>query len=177
LLEGQKRSFQLATSDARSPENRVARHPPSILFVCGGNTCRSPMAVGLTRQLFGLRVKAESAGIDAAVGAHAAINAVRAMKEIGIDISAHRSRDLSSVALSHYDYVVAMDPGVAKMIEEMGVTHGINLIVWKVADPYGGDIEEYRKTAGTIKSLLLAFRKSLVCGTGRVDPPKMDGLR
>ena len=67
-----------------------------VLFVCTGNTCRSPMAQGLMNHLSNekeLAVQATSAGL-AADGEPIAENALAALQELGIDMSYHRSRCL-----------------------------------------------------------------------------------
>src|SRR5713226_9354106 len=126
---------------------RERRHPLSIIFVCGGNTCRSPMAVGLAGSILGPGVTVDSAGIDAAIGAKTAPNAVRVMKEMGINISAHSPKDVSALDLSNYDYVVAMDSAVASLLKHLGLAHPRSLIVWNVKDPYGEALDEYRERA------------------------------
>lgn len=66
---------------------------PFILFVCSGNTCRSPMAEALIRHRLGASaVGAGSAGLAALEGCRASAMAREVMLEIGVDISAHRSR-------------------------------------------------------------------------------------
>lgn len=150
------RSIGQLASDARE-----RRHSPSIVFVCGGNTCRSPMAVGLARSILGPGVTVDSAGVDAAIGAKTAPNAVRAMKEMGIDISEHSPQDVSALDLSKYDYVVAMDSEVASLLKHLGLATPRSLIVWNVQDPYGGDLDQYRERANAIKRSVLSLRKAL----------------
>src|SRR5512136_1566111 len=94
---------------------------PSFLFVCFGNICRSPMAVGIARKLLGSGACAESSGIAAGNGALATPEAVLAMKAVyGIDISGHRSRDFAGVDVSGFDFVIALDLYVYGRIKETG---------------------------------------------------------
>lgn len=76
-----------------------------VLFLCTANACRSQMAEGLARHFLGDSVEAFSAGINAT-----AVNprAVRVMKEIGIDISGHQSKNLSAFDGQDFDYVITL---------------------------------------------------------------------
>ncbi|HHZ01170.1 MAG TPA: low molecular weight protein arginine phosphatase, partial [Tissierellia bacterium] len=68
----------------------------NILFVCTGNTCRSPMAEGLFKDMLRKNnienIKVSSAGLSVFPGEHVNEKAIRALKEKGIDISSHRAR-------------------------------------------------------------------------------------
>ena len=165
----------LRSMGPRTSEARERRHPLSIVFVCGGNTCRSPMAVGLARSILGPGVTVDSAGIDAAVGAKTAPNAIRVMKEMGIDISAHTPKDVSALDLSNYDYMVAMDSAVASLLKHLGLADLRSLIVWNVKDPYGGVPDQYRERANAIKRLLLSLRKAL--GLKEAESPDAEDTR
>lgn len=79
----------------------------TILFVCSGNTCRSPMAMALFR-LKGTEVRAESAGIFAADGQPASPEAVKACKLLGADLSGHRSRRITPEIIEDSDIIAAM---------------------------------------------------------------------
>jgi glycine hydroxymethyltransferase len=85
----------------------------TILFVCTGNICRSPMAEGLFRQA--VRGRGEyrvlSAGVGAVDGQPPSVNAVRACKELNIDIGRQRSRMLTSELVNQADYIFGMTHG------------------------------------------------------------------
>lgn len=84
----------------------------SILVVCVGNICRSPMAEGLLRRAlnpFGCRVEVMSAGLSAMVGEPADTLARSLMDQGGIDISAHRARQLNGAMLRSADLVLVME--------------------------------------------------------------------
>ncbi len=94
-----------------------------VLFLCTGNSCRSQMAEGWLRHLFGAHFDAFSAGIEK----HGMNNyAVQAMKEVGIDISTHRSKLLSELENLNFDLVITvcsnahescpLFPGKAKVV-------------------------------------------------------------
>ena len=96
-----------------------------VLFICTHNSARSQMAEGLLRSLRGDRYEVYSAGTDpAGVSSHA----VKAMAEIGIDISNHRSKNIREFSGMVFDYVVTVCdhakevcpvyPGVKKTIHK-----------------------------------------------------------
>jgi protein-tyrosine-phosphatase len=118
----------------------------SILFVCSGNTCRSVMAEALARRRFGDSVRVASAGLrpQAAADARAAIDTLRAL--YGIDASNHVPRSVATVAVADFDYVVAMDSNVARVLPPLA--HG-ELVVWNIEDPWG-DPTQYHACARAI---------------------------
>jgi arsenate reductase (thioredoxin) len=76
-----------------------------ILFLCTGNSCRSQMAEGWTRHLKGDLIEVHSAGVQP----HGVDpRAVQVMAEAGIDISHHRSKDVSSLEHLEFDYVITL---------------------------------------------------------------------
>ena len=76
-----------------------------VLFLCTGNSCRSQMAEGWARALKGDTIEAYSAGIETH-GLNP--NAVKVMAEAGVDISAHRSKNVSELADVPFDYVITV---------------------------------------------------------------------
>ena len=124
-----------------------------ILFVCIGNTCRSPMAEGIARKIFGPSVQVESAGTDAHVRDPPAANAVKTMRDkFGVDISSHRSRSVNDVHVEDFDFVVPMDENEREELKENFPTLGDKLMPsWAIADPYRGDLHTYEETAANIQ--------------------------
>ncbi|MGN1418744.1 MAG: ribosomal protein S18-alanine N-acetyltransferase [Acutalibacteraceae bacterium] len=122
-----------------------------ILFVCTGNTCRSPMAQYLFQKkadALGLPVTADSAGLAAFPGDCASENAVAVMAEKGIDMRAHRSKRLSVYLLEESDFIVCMSENHKAALpckEKCIVPPG------GVPDPFGGDIETYRRCADALE--------------------------
>lgn len=128
----------------------------NIIFICTGNTCRSPMAEGLFRAHGGEEktgLAAASAGLFTQDGIPASDNAVTAAKELGVDISAHRSRMLTHemaqsarylvcMTGAHYDRVCEMFPDCADKV--------FTLTQRDVSDPFGGDLDTYRRAASEI---------------------------
>ncbi|MFW6303553.1 MAG: arsenate reductase ArsC [Candidatus Sumerlaeota bacterium] len=78
---------------------------PLVLFLCTGNSCRSQMAEGLARTLKGEEMEVYSAGIETH-GLNP--NAVLVMKEIGIDITDHKSQTVADLPVQEFDYVVTV---------------------------------------------------------------------
>jgi len=76
-----------------------------VLILCTGNSARSQMAEGILRRIAGERFEVLSAGTKP-VGLNP--NAVTAMKEIGIDISGHRSKSVDEFAGQQFDYVITV---------------------------------------------------------------------
>lgn len=130
----------------------------NILFVCSGNTCRSPMAAGYLNSLLsksGLEhVKVLSAGTSASNGAPASANAIEVMKDLGIDISAHKSMPLTFSLLEKSDIIVVMTRIHKARIEKISKdaiakTHLLLEFAGKkdhdIGDPIGGSLADYRK--------------------------------
>ena len=76
-----------------------------VLILCTGNSARSQMAEGLLRHDAGERLHVESAGTKAT---SVRPEAIAAMREIGIDISSHRSKNVSEFDGRHFDYVITV---------------------------------------------------------------------
>lgn len=127
----------------------------NVLFVCTGNTCRSPMASAILNQIAKekkLDIKSSSAGLAAFPGDEASENAVRALSEIGIDLSSHRSRPVNPYLLSESDYIIGMSPSHINAL--LPYTEKSKLLAFPggIPDPYGGGIEIYRETRDKLKS-------------------------
>lgn len=121
-----------------------------ILFVCTGNTCRSPMAEGIYNHLSG---GAFSRGLMAE-GGEPSENAVKAMAKMGIDITNHISTQLCAEDVSAADLVLTMTKGhKAAIVNALPQMAGKVFTVGEyaggedVTDPYGGDEAVYDKCA------------------------------
>jgi arsenate reductase (thioredoxin) len=76
-----------------------------VLFLCTANSCRSQMAEGIVNHFFGDWIEAFSAGTEATF---VQPRAIAVMKEIGIDISRHQSKDIKAFDGQNFDYVITL---------------------------------------------------------------------
>jgi glycine hydroxymethyltransferase len=89
-----------------------------LLFVCTGNICRSPMAEGLWRHMTknSAQFQALSAGVSAVQGQRASPHAVDVLRDVGVDISRHRSQPVSAEIVRAADIILAMTSGHAEAL-------------------------------------------------------------
>lgn len=125
-----------------------------IVFVCTGNTCRSPMAEGICRELLRERgvsgVECTSCGLAAQPGMPACENAVSAAAEYGADISGHRSRCFTPYLAQEAELFVCMTESHALVLAQYVPKEKIRLLGGGVPDPYGADLDVYRRCAASI---------------------------
>ncbi|MCJ7587827.1 MAG: low molecular weight phosphatase family protein [Candidatus Aminicenantes bacterium] len=131
--------------------------PIKILFVCYGNICRSPMAVGVARALHGDTLQAASAGI-APVGDRPSEESVIVIRALyGIDIRDHKPRSVAAVDPGRFDFVIAMDLYVYEKLMEAAVVPEDKLYAWDIDDPLGRGVEAYFAAAEKIRDRLDQF--------------------
>jgi len=120
-----------------SPTPRAVREPAAtparVLFLCTGNSARSQIAEALAEQLSGGAVSAASAGSHPKP-LHP--NAVRVMRERGIDLAGRRSKHLGEFATQRFDYVITLCDRVREVCPEF--PGGPALIHWSIPDPARG---------------------------------------
>ncbi len=137
----------------------------TIVFVCTGNTCRSPMAAALMRQVLDKRgrrdIMVTSAGLAAIAGQPASRHAVEAMRERGVDLSAHRAKPLGDALLRSADRFAVMSASHAAALAAHGVpSEHIHVLAAQnggIPDPYGGTLEDYRRTRDALEKAVEAL--------------------
>lgn len=134
-----------------------------LLFVCTGNTCRSPLAEALARREAIERGLADvvvaSAGTSAWDGAPASDGALLVALERGLDLSTHRSQQLTRELVQSHDVVLAMGPHHVDRAEALGGEGRTHLLTAfaggspdrAINDPFGGDLDEYRRTLNELQ--------------------------
>ncbi|MGA2266029.1 MAG: L-threonylcarbamoyladenylate synthase [Phycisphaerae bacterium] len=152
-------------------ERQIARlMRRTILFVCTGNTCRSPLAVALSRKMLAERLGTTpgklpeagweilSAGVWAADDLPASPVAIQAAGELGADLTGHRSRKLTKDLIDQADMVFCMsNEHVAAVVELLPTSAGkVRRLSPRedISDPAGGPAEVYRRTAKKIQQAL-----------------------
>jgi len=140
-----------------------------IVFVCTGNTCRSPMAAALARVLLeergggadgGVEVVIESAGVATGEGLPASPEAVEVIAEMGGDLRSHRSRRLTREIIEKADAVLAMTKSHLSRAKELApdCEDRMSLVdpAGEVPDPIGGPVVVYRETAERLREVIAA---------------------
>jgi protein-tyrosine-phosphatase len=135
-----------------------------ILFVCTGNTCRSPLAEYLLRHKAGGSLEVKSAGVAAYSGGPIATHVQQLLAEKGIETD-HASQNLTSELVEWADLILTMTEAHEQQLrihfpEKAAAIYTIKRFVepeahdLNVSDPYGGSLDTYRETMAEIDILL-----------------------
>jgi protein-tyrosine-phosphatase len=147
----------------------------TILLVCTGNICRSPLAAALLQRALAQRgmeaVEVTSAGTGAWDGAPVSEGAYLVGLERGLDLSGHRARLLTRELVEGADLILTMARHHRARVDELGGERRVFVLgeyagregeEAEVSDPFGGDLDVYRETCAELEGLIDAVVERIV---------------
>ncbi len=170
--------WSVVSEGAVTPRNVKRMTNEGIVFVCTGNTCRSPMAEALCREILAKRLDVPpdeladhgffvaSAGVATGYGSPASPESVMLMRGEGIDLTGHESQPLSERLLNHADFVYTMTRGhrSAVVAHRPDLENRVQVLSRDgsdIPDPIGGGMDEYELCRDTIREHLQAVLSEL----------------
>lgn len=148
----------------------------SILFVCTGNTCRSPLAEGFLKKLLERnsprRIEVGSAGLSAFPGSPASFQALRVARENSLFLEKHQARLVTSELIDQADLIVVMEPGHGQQLLGLYPQASGKILLLRhfarygsrqrgIHDPYGLNLEVYRFCFEDIKECVESLHERL----------------
>jgi arsenate reductase len=143
----------------------LGKLPASVLFCCDHNAVRSPMAEGMMKKFYGRQTYVQSAGVfnDMEIDGFS----VAVCKEIGVELSRHRSRSFEEMRewgddLGQFDLVIALSPASQRQALELTRYYHLTVEYWPILDPTGiGETREaklaaYRQARDQIRDRMIA---------------------
>jgi protein-tyrosine-phosphatase len=136
---------------------RIGR-PQAVLFACGLNSVRSPMAAGLARYFFGKTIYVGSAGVRKG---ELDPFAAAAMEEIGLDISKHKPmtfEELEDWEGLNFDLIITLSPEAHHRALELTRTLAVDVEYWPIPDPtdVSGNREQMLESYRAVRDQLMA---------------------
>jgi len=138
----------------------------TVLFVCEGNTCRSPMAEFMLRDFLknsNLQVKTESAGIGISGYGCASPNTCEAMEETGMNLKGFISRSLTDTMVKNSDLIFVMEESQRGRILFRDPGAEDKITVLNVKDPAGGNLKAYRETRDILRDIIKKTVLTRIC--------------